>query len=348
MAAGKSITIVGGGLAGLTLGLGLRRRGVPVTICEAGHYPRHRVCGEFICGQGLAVLERQGLLARCQEAGAIQARTAMFVCGRHRSPVRPLPAPALCLSRHTLDALLAKSFAEGGGELRLNDRRPLAERREGLVHACGRRAQPVEHWPRWIGVKAHVFSHCRVPLEADLEMHVSPHGYVGLNRINAGEINVCGLFRIRENSARPESKLDWLRGGNGSLLRDRLRSAEFAADSFCAVAGLRLKPRRAEPAECCVGDALTMTPPVTGNGMSMAFESAEMAIDPLAAYSEGRLAWPDARQQIAQRCDAAFACRLFWARLLQWMMMSPVLQVGFGPVLLGSGRLWQCLFKQTR
>jgi hypothetical protein len=82
--------------------------------------------------------------------------------------------------------------------------------------------------------------------------------------------------------------------------------------------------------------------------MSMAFESAEMAIDPLAAYSEGRLAWPDARQQIAQRCDAAFACRLFWARLLQWMMMSPVLQVGFGPVLLGSGRLWQCLFKQTR
>jgi 2-polyprenyl-6-methoxyphenol hydroxylase-like FAD-dependent oxidoreductase len=48
----KPITIVGGGLAGLTLGIGLRRRGVPAALWEAGHYPRHRVCGEFICGRG--------------------------------------------------------------------------------------------------------------------------------------------------------------------------------------------------------------------------------------------------------------------------------------------------------
>jgi NADPH-dependent 2,4-dienoyl-CoA reductase/sulfur reductase-like enzyme len=41
----KSITIVGGGLAGLTLGIGLRQRSVPVTIQEAANYPRHRVCG---------------------------------------------------------------------------------------------------------------------------------------------------------------------------------------------------------------------------------------------------------------------------------------------------------------
>ena len=53
----KPITIVGGGLAGLTLGIGLRQRGVPVKILEAGSYPRQRVCGEFISGNGQAVLE---------------------------------------------------------------------------------------------------------------------------------------------------------------------------------------------------------------------------------------------------------------------------------------------------
>jgi len=42
----KRVQIVGGGLAGLTLGLRLRQFGVPVDLYEAGSYPRHRVCGE--------------------------------------------------------------------------------------------------------------------------------------------------------------------------------------------------------------------------------------------------------------------------------------------------------------
>ena len=58
----EQITIVGGGLAGLTLGIGLLQRGVPVTVWEAGRYPRHRVCGEFISGRGSASLARLGLL----------------------------------------------------------------------------------------------------------------------------------------------------------------------------------------------------------------------------------------------------------------------------------------------
>jgi 2-polyprenyl-6-methoxyphenol hydroxylase-like FAD-dependent oxidoreductase len=46
----KEITIAGGGLAGLALACALRRHDVPVTVLEAGNYPRHRVCGEFISG----------------------------------------------------------------------------------------------------------------------------------------------------------------------------------------------------------------------------------------------------------------------------------------------------------
>jgi flavin-dependent dehydrogenase len=91
-----------------------------------------------------------------------------------------------------------------------------------------------------------------------------------------------------------------------------------------------------------------MTPPVTGNGMSMAFESAEMAVEPLTAYSQGKLNWTQARQQIARRCDAAFARRLVWARFLQWMMISPALQGRLGSMLLRSDWLWRLMFTQTR
>jgi 2-polyprenyl-6-methoxyphenol hydroxylase-like FAD-dependent oxidoreductase len=53
----ESVTIVGGGLAGLMLGIGLRQRGVPVTVWEAGRYPRHRACGEFISAGGHLLLD---------------------------------------------------------------------------------------------------------------------------------------------------------------------------------------------------------------------------------------------------------------------------------------------------
>src|ERR1700682_2744623 len=79
MAAPKPITIIRGGLAGLTLGIGLRQLKVPVTIWEAGHYPRHRVCGEFISGGGQETLKKLGLSESLFRSGARPAETAAFL-----------------------------------------------------------------------------------------------------------------------------------------------------------------------------------------------------------------------------------------------------------------------------
>src|ERR1035441_7554800 len=122
MAAPKPLTIVGGGLAGLTLGIGLRQKGIPVTTWEAGHYPRHRVCGEFISGRGQDVLARLGLREAFVQAGLVLARTAAFYLGPSGSPVRALPEPALCLSRFTMEPLLAHQVRQAGGELHANAR----------------------------------------------------------------------------------------------------------------------------------------------------------------------------------------------------------------------------------
>ena len=42
------VAIIGGGLAGLSLALDLRKRGHEVIVIEKGIYPRHKVCGEYI------------------------------------------------------------------------------------------------------------------------------------------------------------------------------------------------------------------------------------------------------------------------------------------------------------
>lgn len=342
----KPISIIGGGLAGLTLGISLRQRSVPVTIYEAGHYPRHRVCGEFISGRGQDVLTGLGLRERLNSAGTIPAETAAFFFGQNHSPTRTLVTPAWSISRYTLDTLLADEFRAAGGLLHENSRWQVDGQIEGVVDASGRHARPIENGWRWFGIRVHARA---VRLSADLEMHGLPDGYVGMSRLVGGEVNICGLFRRRVGNSAPS---DWhliLRSSPGSDLRERLGTAAFDEDSFCAVAGLPIRAQYAQGREeCCIGDALTMIPPVTGNGMSMAFEAAQLATEPLAAYSSGECAWPETKRMVARACDNAFAQRLAWARWLQWLMFSPLMRSPAIGVILNSAWLWKVMFSRTR
>ena len=350
MSRGKPITIVGGGLAGLTLGIGLRQFDVPVTVVEAGRYPRHRVCGEFISGRGQETLSRLGLRGLLERAGAVQARTAAFFSGTHATVPRRLPADAICLSRYAMDHALAREFRRLCGELIEGERWKDGNFGEGVVRATGRRAQVAENGWRWFGLKAHASRRGGIALAADLEMHLLPHGHVGLCRVEGGEVNVCGLFRrpVNETSV-PQDWREWLRGAAGSTLHRRLASAEFDERSFCAVGGLSLRPHRATArTECCVGDAITMIPPVAGNGMSMAFESGEMAIGPLLAWSWGETGWAQAQQTFACQCDEAFGRRLTWARWFQWMMFARGLQPTLLRLASRSNWFWRTTLARTR
>src|SRR5471032_264126 len=122
MSAPKPIQIIGGGLAGLTLGIALRKKEIPVTVFEAGNYPRHRVCGEFVSARGLEILGTLGLKKKFLGAGATEERSSIFYSGDSKSPVRQLPSPALCLSRFVMDKLLADEFQTFSGELRTSTR----------------------------------------------------------------------------------------------------------------------------------------------------------------------------------------------------------------------------------
>ncbi len=316
------MVIVGGGIAGLTLGIGLRQHGVPVTLWEAGHYPRHRVCGEFISGRGQEVLARIGLLGLLGNAGICLARTAAFFERSTSIPPRPLPQPGLCISRFVLDRVLAGEFQRIGGELEAGERWHGHEA-PGVVHASGRRIEPKVDGYRWIGLKAHASN--VFPL-ADMELHFLSSGYVGVCRLPGNIFNVCGLFR--SETSIPDLAThwqQWLRGSEGSPLHDRLVHARFEESSFCTVAGLDTRGRKPEAqGECRIGDALTMIPPMTGNGMSMALESAELALGPLVKYSRGELEWPQACRKIARACNGRFSRRLLWARWLQQIAFQPL------------------------
>lgn len=53
-----TITILGGGPAGLTCGLFLAKENIPFTILEKSFYPRDKICGDAISGSSLYVMRR--------------------------------------------------------------------------------------------------------------------------------------------------------------------------------------------------------------------------------------------------------------------------------------------------
>ncbi|MFO1460102.1 MAG: FAD-dependent monooxygenase [Verrucomicrobiota bacterium] len=342
------IQIAGGGLSGLSLALSLRTAGIPVRVMEAGSYPRHRVCGEFLSGRGVEILANLGLLPRCHSAGARMATTVCFATPRQLGPVRNLPEPALCLSRYRLDALLASEVEARGGELRTGTRVGTGMLGDGWVRATGRRIATPGGLCRWFGIKAHATG---VTLSADLEMHFSPEAYVGICRLDGDRVNVCGFFRRRSGEPETvvESVPDRLRGRGNSPLEERLRHAQFDPTSRCAVGGLDLGlPGRSSADELVLGDAFAMIPPLTGNGMSLALEFSDLATGPLADFACGRLSWRGVCGEVRYRQTRAFSRRLRIAGWVQRLLFLPVAPTLLFHVHQKSGFLWRTLFAATR
>lgn len=326
----KPITIVGGGLAGLALGIFLRREKIPVIIHEASRYPRHRVCGEFISGEG-----RNILLALVGESLAAREATTSFIFLGDRAPLQMrLKENALCASRFDLDDCLAHHFEQLGGELRTNSRFDPPDI-PGLVHASGRRRAKVKGG-HLVGLKAHATG---VNLSADIELHFAPDRYVGICRLPGNQVNVCGLFHARV----PIS--DWRK-----LLSENiptLQNADWQPNSFCAVAAITLDRDFSEH-KFAIGDAAAMIAPLTGNGMSMAFESARLAAPTLVKYARDKISWSETILLHHRIWLRAFRPRLRWAHFTQRLAFNGRFQPIFFALAKTLPPLPRLIFARTR
>lgn len=317
------ITIIGGGLAGLSLGAALARAGTPVTLCEAGLLPRPRVCGEFISGLKPETIAQLGLAPHLHGA-AINRTTGWHAGGRLRWSAN-LPEPVPGLSRPVLEARLLESFVSAGGNLRLNTRiAPNEENQKipGQIWAAGRRPDAASPW---IGLKIH----CRnFPVGHDLEVHLGRGGYLGVARIEDGRVNVCGLFRARPELRGPrETLLPAYAAACGlEKLAERITTGDPDATSAAAISGLDFTHTWRDDGRVSLGDHLAAIPPYTGHGMALALENAASALDPLLAYAQGTAEWPQTAQAVRHAVAAQQDSRLRWARRLHPWLLHPVRQ----------------------
>lgn len=265
------IQIVGGGPAGASAALAALREGVSVHVFEKSRFPRHKVCGEFLSPGILRVLGDFGLTGAFDALGPAPVKRAMLCFGRREKNFR-LPEIAWGLSRAAFDHLLLRAAEERGAVVTHStptsfDKPVVVARGRHFASTASDRGQ------RLFGFKAHF----RADAGDAVELYFFNGCYVGLNAVEDGLTNVCGIA--------PERLLARFGFEHDELLqsceplRARLQGAERIMP-WLSTGPLRFENRfrvDPEPGVYAAGDALSFVDPFTGSGLLAALKTGTMA-----------------------------------------------------------------------
>ncbi len=291
------IVVAGGGLAGASAATVLARVGRDVTLLERTRGPTEKICGEFVSGEAVRMLDRIGL--DTQALGGHQVGAVRLIRGARAVESR-LPFTALGVSRGRLDEALLAHAARCGVDMRRGcgvaraDGTTLTMTDGTTVEASALFLATGKHDLRGlrreataedlVGFKMHfaLSPIAMAALAGHVEIVVFPDAYVGLQRIEDGRANLCLLVR--------RGYLDESGGGWNSLLfrmlresrhlRARLEDArpllERPLSIFRVPYGFVHAPRAGEVAYR-LGDQAAVIPSFAGDGMAIALHSAMLA-----------------------------------------------------------------------
>jgi hypothetical protein len=220
--------------------------------------PRHKVCGEFISAEIYPLLEKLGVAGAFDALHPAAVRRMIVRIGR-REKVSRLPEAAFGLSRYAFDELLLETAIGSGAKL-------APEGAECNVTATGRRASP-PRGSRFFGFKAHFEG----PQDDAVELYFFDGCYVGINCVEQGRTNVCGIA--------PESHgfdVDATLSRCDALVR---RVAPLQRTMKWMFTGpLEFRNRlQAAPDTYLAGDALSFVDPFTGSGIVSAVATGMLA-----------------------------------------------------------------------
>jgi flavin-dependent dehydrogenase len=306
--------IVGGGVAGCAVALRLARHGRSVVVLERGRYPREKVCGEGLMPHGVAQLAALGMLGAVLQTGARRFEGIAWHIGDTSAIGRFPEGFGLGVRRRHLDAAFAQRCADTAGvDLRLgaslrsfttdpagvtvttddgpvrarvivgaDGRGSLVRKQLGLAvtSTASRRYGLRNHFRLAAGRSEGV--HVAVYASDRVELYVTPTG--------PGEVNLAALC----------AKEDLGGDGLDAALARMIEACPPVATlldgaSPVGEAGL-VGPLRREVTgvvadrALLVGDAAGFVDAITGEGMSLALVTAELAADVLhGALTTGRL-----------------------------------------------------------
>lgn len=329
----EEFVIIGGGLAGLCAAIRLAELGASPLLIEAGHYPSHKVCGEFFSPESIPYLQQWNIAPLLLSSARFHTSSQSFEF--------TFPRPAGSLSHFLVDAQLAEHAKAKGAvfytDTKVQHLSPKSQSQPfhaitlangtiiqagQLLIATGRLPgmQSLAFQPAYVGIKAHFE---QIPMEQCLEMFAFPGAYLGIEPIENGRYNVACLAKKEEidQFQSPALFMQFLMQQN-PLLRSYLSQGKMIftdwMHAFIPHFGIKQTPHWADT--YFIGDAAGTIPPACGEGLSLAISSgclaAEYAIK--GKFKEYKKAWLK-----------NFRSPIYWGKGLHYILLKPPL-IGTG------------------
>jgi flavin-dependent dehydrogenase len=299
--------VIGGGPAGAALATHLARAGRSTVLFEKEKDAHDKVCGEFMSQEGAHYLAALGLSA--QSLGSLPIRHVRLV--RQRGALtKALPFEAQSLSRRVLDEALLNRAA-GAGAVIERGARVKSVKREGNGWAvCIDGSGPIFAKDVFLATGKHGFKNWKRPpgsqpgliafkaywrlapeqagkLSGHVELILFPGGYAGLQPVEGGRANLCLLVRkstFAEKYGSWEKLLEAMQAACPHLA-ERLDGGSRLLEKPLAIAGLPYGHVARESGGLWrLGDQAAVIPSFSGDGMSIALHSAQLAAE---CYSRG-------------------------------------------------------------
>jgi flavin-dependent dehydrogenase len=284
--------VIGGGPAGLVAAIGLRRKGLRVTVADGGDAPSDKACGEGILPEGLAALERLGVALDWSAGRAF--RGIRFIKGDAVAQAEFGTSAGLGMRRIELHRQLIRAAELSG--VSIHWRTPVTGIAEQCVFAGGERFparwivgadgfhSQVRNWAglesgKSPGVRFAFRQHFAcTPWTDCVEVHWAEKAQLYVTPVSANEVGVVALSR------NPKLRLREALSLFPNVLA-RLANCESTTVERGAVTGNLTLSRVTREGVALIGDASGTVDAITGEGMSLAFLQAEALADAIAHES---------------------------------------------------------------
>ena len=362
------ICIVGGGLAGLVSAIHLATYKIEVILFEKNHYPKHKVCGEYISKEILPYFEYLNI--NLFEHRAIDISKLKLSHQNGNALTLDLPLGGIGISRYAIDELLAIKAKSLGvqiihevvnscdfeNEKFKTKTNSIEVESDFAIIAHGKRSSLDKNLNRkfiakktpWIGIKAHYKTN---HFNSDfVELHNFKGGYCGLSMVENKHINLCYL--VHQNEFKKHKSIEDFNENvlkSNPFLKHFLDNAKLSFDHHLAIAQISFQNKPSiEDHKLFIGDAAGLIHPLCGNGMAMAIHSAKMVSEVILKYYKyNKIKRLELESTYAKEWQQTFKKRLYYGKIIQKILLNSALSSNLIKIVAKSPGLLKQVVKQT-